>query len=138
MRKSNFLKKAFSSVGTSSPHFQKKFVTYNISALLLIMGNMFVFSGSITAFAQEDITPMEVTTSAPDNSAMLAELTSINYRLDDLNTTLEEDVVELQNTNEKLDTLVGVSGYIFGAIFMIIICIVFIAVCKLFNTFFRF
>lgn len=137
MRKSNFLKKTFSSVGTSSPHFQKiKAVTFNIVVLLTLLGSVIV-GGTITVFAQENITNQEVTSSVPD-SDVLAELTSINYRLDDINSTLESDIAELQDTNKNLEILIGVNGHIFGGIFLIIVCILFIALYKLFNTFFRF
>lgn len=137
MRKSNFFKKAFSSVGTSSPHFQKiKAVTFNIVVLLMLLGSAIV-GGAITVFAQENITNQEVTSSVPD-SDVLAELTSINYRLDDINSTLESDIAELQDTNKNLEILIGVNGHIFGGIFLIIVCILFIALYKLFNTFFRF
>lgn len=137
MRKSNFLKKAFSSVGTSSPHFQKiKAVTFNIVVLLTLLGSA-IAGGTITVFAQENITNQEVTSSVPD-SDVLAELTSINYRLDDINSTLESDIAELQDTNKNLEILIGVNGHIFGGIFLIIVCILFIALYKLFNTFFRF
>ena len=137
MRKSNFLKKTFSSVGTRSPHFQKiKVVTFNIVMLLTLLGSAIV-GGSFTVFAQENVIQEEVTSSVPSDD-VLAELTSINYRLDDINSTLEDDVAELQDVNTNLETLIGVNGYIFGGIFLIIICIMFIALYKLFNTFFRF
>ena len=136
MRKSNF-KKTFSSVGTSSPHFQKiKVVTINITMLLTLLGSIMI--GGLTVFAQESVHQEEVTSSIPSDSDVLAELTSINYRLDDINSTLENDIEELQNTNENLEILVGVNSRIFGGIFLIIVCILFIALYKLFNTFFRF
>lgn len=137
MRKSNFFKKTFSSVGTSSPHFQKiKAVTFNIVVLLTLLGSAIV-GGAITVFAQENMIQEEVTSSAPD-SDISSQLTSINYRLDDISKSMEDDIAELQDTNKNLEILIGVNGHIFGGIFLIIVCILFIALYKLFNTFFRF
>ena len=135
MRKSNFFKKSFSSVGTSSPHFRKRFVTFNISAFL-VLGSLTLSGNYIIANAEENVT-VEVTASSPD-TAVLAELRSLNYRMDDLETLVEEDVQELQDINKNVQVLNGVAGHIFGAIFLIAFCIVFIALYKLFNTFFRF
>lgn len=123
-------------MGTSSPHFQKGLVTFNITLLLTLLGSFLV--GGLTVFAQENVVNQEVTSSVPYGSDVLAELTSINYRLDDINSTLENDIEELQNTNKNLEILIGVNGHIFGGIFLIIVCIMFIALYKLFNTFFRF
>lgn len=137
MRKSNFFEKAFSSVGTSSPHFQKiKAVAFNIVVLLMLLGSAIV-GGSFTVFAQENVIQEEVTSSSPD-SDISSQLTSINYRLDDISKSMEDDIAELQDVNTNLETLIGVNGYIFGGIFLIIVCILFIALYKLFNTFFRF
>lgn len=80
---------------------------------------------------------MEVSASSPD-SAILAELTSLNYRIDDLESLVEEDVAELQDINTNVQVLSGVAGHIFGAVFLLIAIIVFIAIYKLLNIFFRF
>lgn len=135
MRKSNFLKKSFSFVGTSSPHFRKRLVTFNILASL-ILGSLTLPGNYIIANAEENVT-VEVTASSPD-TAILAELTSLNYRIDDLEALAEEDIAELQDINKNVQVLTGVASYIFGGIFLIIAIIVFIAVYKLFNTFFHF
>lgn len=133
MRKSNFFKKSFSFVGTSSPHFLKRLVTFNITAFL-ILGSIILPGNYLVANAQGNI---EVSASSPD-SAILAELRSLNYRMDDLETLVEDDVQELQDINKNVQVLNGVAGHIFGGIFLIAFCIVFIALYKLFNTFFRF
>ena len=133
MRKSNFFKKSFSFVGTSSPHFLKRLVTFNITAFL-ILGSIILPGNHLVANAQGNI---EVSASSPD-SAILAELTSLNYRLDDLESLVEEDVAELQDINTNVQVLSGVAGHIFGAVFLLIAIIVFIAIYKLLNIFFRF
>lgn len=133
MRKSNFFKKSFSFVGTSSPHFLKRLVTFNITAFL-ILGSIILPGNHLVANAQGNI---EVSASSPD-SAILAELTSLNYRIDDLESLVEEDVAELQDINTNVQVLSGVAGHIFGAVFLLIAIIVFIAIYKLLNIFFRF
>jgi hypothetical protein len=133
MRKSNFLKKSFSFVGTSSPHFLKRLVTFNITAFL-ILGSIILPGNHLVANAQGNI---EVSASSPD-SAILAELTSLNYRIDNLESLVEEDVAELQDINTNVQVLSGVAGHIFGAVFLLIAIIVFIAIYKLLNIFFRF
>lgn len=135
MRKSNFLKKSFSSEGKFSPHFQgKKIVTLNIILGLLIgVGNCKVANAEVVTGSTELI---EVTSSVPDD--ILAELKDVNYHLNDVEIALQQDYLELIKVRDNTEILVNISGYIFGAIFLIIVCIVFIAVYKLFSIFFRF
>lgn len=140
MRKSNFLKKSFSSVGTSSPHFRKRNVTLNIFTFLMLLGCMCI-TAPTTVIAQEDIFSSqvqvdEVSSSIPD--VLSSELSDISYKLDDIEILVSEDINELQDSNTKIETLVGVTGHIFGALMLIIVCIMFIAIYKLFDKFFRF
>lgn len=134
MRKSNFLKKSFSSEGKFSPHFQgKKIVTLNIILGLLIgiVGNCKVANAHVVSTEF-----IEVTSSVPDD--ILAELKDVNYHLNDVEIALQQDYLDLKKVRDNTEILVNISGYIFGAIFLIIVCIVFIAVYKLFSIFFRF
>ena len=138
MRKSNFLKKSFSSEGKFSPHFQgKKIVTLNIILGLLIgiVGNCKVANAQVVTGSTE-LKLIEVTSSVPDD--ILAELKDVNYHLNDVEIALQQDYLELNKVRDNTEILVNISGYIFGAIFLIIVCIVFIAVYKLFSIFFRF
>ena len=145
MRKSNFLKKTFSSVGTSSPHFQKiKAVTLYIAVMLLLLGSSIIMgSGFVVALASPDVdtvieSPVVVTASAPDNTEINNQLTSINYHLESMESNMETYNVEMQETNIKLDTVVGLLAYVIGAMVMLIVIVMFIAFYNLFNRFFRF
>lgn len=143
MRKSNFLKKTFSSVGTSSPHFRKRNVTFNIFVIFLFVGCT-CLTAPTTLTAQEEeydifssqVQVDEVSSSIPE--VLSSELSDISYKLDDIEILFQEDISELRDTNTKLETLVGVSGHIVGALVLIIVCIILIALYKLFDTFFRF
>lgn len=143
MRKSNFFKKAFSSVGRSSPHFQKmKQVALHIVLTFLLVGSLAVIgSGFFVVLASPDAGEefsIEVTASAPDNMELNNQLTSINYRLETMESDLESEIEEMQESNVKLDTIAGLLGYVFGALFLLIVIVMFIAFYKLFNRFFRF
>lgn len=135
MLKSNLLKRTFFFVGKISPHFQKRKKKGIVTLLIIIATVIVAEPNPVMTLAKEVNSSTEVTASEPD---VLAELTSLNYRMDDLNSNLEEEIEELKDINFELDVVIGFLSYIFATLIWIIICIALFVVYKLLYKFFRF
>lgn len=139
MRKSNFFfKKSFSFGGKFSPHFRKRFVTFNI-IVLLVLASVSASENVIWVNASnlDSVSADSVSIVSPEvPSDLVIELRSLNASLDYIVTMSEANLDEVRNLNDNLETLLGVVSHIFGALFLVIIVITFVVVFRLLYKFF--
>lgn len=124
-RKSNILTFSFGKIFRKNlPIFQKKLrIAFYILIVVVAFGNCCVN-------AQAAELEQEFYTVSPDVPFDNSELTSINYRLEYLQTSVDEQTEELKEINQNLALAVELLSLILGSITLVIIAIIFLGICR--------
>lgn len=114
------------------PIFQKKL---RIAFYILIVAVAF---GNCSVKAQAAELEQETYTVSPEIPFDNSELTSINYRLETMQTSVDEQTEELKELNQNLALILELVNLILGSITLVIIACTFLLVCRWLYYYLRF